>query len=159
MMKTAVALFLCAGLGVAGCSGLAMAQAAADSGNESAPVVLDQDLERWVSSQYWSAALCRETLYQMINEHHAFTSPKGLDNAQKLTDLLSGLIDTARNELFAKGMTFEQSQQIDSYFYAATQPKTAEFVETKNPNALAIDIRTCPAAAAGLQRWLADVQS
>lgn len=158
-MKTAIVLFLCFALVDLGWSEGAMAQAATESGTDSSPAVLDDSLESWVNSQYRAAALCRETLYQMINEHHAFTSPKGLENAQKLTDLLSGLIDTARTELFAKGLTFEQSQQIDSYFYAATQPKTAQFVASKDPSLLAIDIRTCPAAAGKLQQWLAEVQS
>jgi len=150
---TAIVVFAC------GPGHSAFAQEAAESTNVREPAVLSTELERWVNSQYRSGALCRETLYQLINEHHAFTSLKALENAQKLTDLLSGLIDSARNELFAKGLTFEQSQQIDSYFYAATQPKTAEFVTSKDPSVLAIDIRTCPAAAGRLQQWLAEVQS
>lgn len=143
----------------AGWSGSAAAQAESGSETGRAPPVLASELEPWVSSQYWSAALCRETLSQMINEHHAFSSPKGLENAQKLTDLLSDLIGQARTELFADGLTFEQSLDIDGYFYAATQQKTAEFVETRNPAALAIDIRTCPAAATRLQQWLTERQS
>ena len=120
------------------------------------PVVLADELEPWVSSEYWAAALCRETLGQLINEHQAFASASGLANAQKLMDLLSGLIDQARTELFAKGLNFEQSLQIDSYFYLTTQPKTARFVATKDAAALAIDLRGCPAAAGALQTRLAE---
>ena len=161
MQRTATTL----GIGLAivvfafGPGNMAVSQEAADSTDATEPVVLNSELERWVNTQYWSAALCRETLYQMINEHKAFTSPKGLENARNLTTLLTDLIDAARTELYAKGMTFEQSYQIDSYFYAATQPKTARFAETKDPSALAIDIRTCPAAAARLKQWLAEISS
>ena len=66
------------------------AQGQLESGNAvpPEPVVLADELEPWVSSEYWAAALCRETLGQLINEHRAFANPTGLANAQKLMDLL-----------------------------------------------------------------------
>lgn len=109
-------------------------------------VVLDPALERWVSSAYWDAALCYETVGQLINEHSVFTDANRLANAQAMRDALGAAIDAARNEMFAKGLTFEQSQEIDSYFYRATQPKTARYVATRQANALAIDLRLCPPA-------------
>lgn len=119
--------------------------------------VLDDALERWVTSAYRAAALCYETIGQLINEHAVFTDPNRLANAQKLRDALGGLIDASRNEMFARGLSFEQSQAIDSYFYQFTQPKTARYVATQQADALAIDLRSCPAAVQRLQLQLKEI--
>lgn len=117
-------------------------------------VVLDDALEPWVTSAHRAAALCYETTGQLINEHAVFTDPKRLANAQKLRDALGELIDANRTEMLAKGLSFEQSQAIDSYFYRFTQPRTARYVATRQAADLAIDLRTCPAAVQGLQLQL-----
>ena len=61
-----------------------------------------------------------------------------------------------RTEMFAKGLSFEQSQAIDGYFYEFTQPKTARYAATRQADALAIDLRKCPAAVQGLQLQLGE---
>lgn len=114
-------------------------------------VVLDEALEPWVTSAYWAAALCYETIGQLINEHAVLTDPNRQANAQKLRDALGKAIDASRNEKFAKGLSFEQSLAIDSYFYRFTRPKTARYAATKQAGDLAIDLRRCPAAAQALQ--------
>jgi len=119
-------------------------------------VVLDETLEPWVTSAHWAAALCYETIGQLINEHAVFTDPNRLANAQKLRDALGALIDANRTEMFAKGLSFEQSQAIDGYFYQFTQPRTARYVATRQADALAIDLRKCPAAVQGLQLQLGE---
>lgn len=130
----------------------ALAQAAIVTEPEEAAVVLDDSLDPWVSSAYRAAGLCYATMVQLINEHAVFTDPNRLANAQKLKDALAAAIDEARTEMFAKGLTFEQSQAIDGYFYQLSQPKTARYAETKQAGALAIDLRTCPAAVQRLQQ-------
>ncbi len=42
-------------------------------------VVLDESLEPWVTSAYWAAALCYQTIGQLINEHAVFTDPNRFD--------------------------------------------------------------------------------
>jgi hypothetical protein len=130
----------------------AVAQAAIVTAPEETAVVLDDTLDPWVSSAYRAAGLCYATMVQLINEHAVFTDANRLANAQKLKDALEAEIARVRTEMFAKGLTFEQSQVIDSYFYQLTQPKTARYVETKQAGALAIDLRTCPAAVQRLQQ-------
>ncbi len=131
-----------------------LAQEATPSSPTEDIVVLDDSLEPWVTSAYWAAGLCYETIGQLINEHAVFTDTNRLANAQKLRDALGELIDTNRTEMFAKGLGFEQSQAIDSYFYQFTQPKTARYVATQQAAELAIDLRKCPAAVHGLQLQL-----
>ncbi len=121
-------------------------------------MVLDDSLEPWVTSAHWAAGLCYETIGQLINEHAVFTDPNRLANAQKLRDALGELIDTNRTEMFAKGLSFEQSQAIDSYFYQFTQPKTARYVATQQAAELAIDLRKCPLAVQGLQLQLKEAR-
>lgn len=134
-----------------------LAQDAISSSPAEDVLVLDETLEPWVSSAHWAAALCYETIGQLINEHAVFTDPNRLANAQKLRDALGELIDANRTEMFAKGLSFEQSQAIDSYFYQFTQPKTARYVATQQAPELAIDLRKCPAAVQGLQLQLKEV--
>ena len=132
----------------------ALAQDAMSTSPTEQVVVLDETLEPWVTSAHWAAALCYETIGQLINEHDVFTDPNRKSNAQKLRDALGELIDANRNEMFAKGLSFEQSQAIDMYFYRFTQPRTARYVATKQVAELAIDLRKCPAAVQGLQLQL-----
>lgn len=134
-----------------------LAQDAMSSAPAADVVVLDEALEPWVTSAHRAAALCYETIGQLINEHAVLTDPKRLANAQKLRDALGALLDANRTELFAKGLAFEQSQAIDSYFYRFTQPRTASYAATKQPGELAIDLRTCPSAAQGLELQLKQV--
>ncbi len=133
---------------------MVLSQEAMSSSTSDEVVVLGESLEPWVTSAHWAAALCYETIGQLINEHAVFTDPTRLANAQKLRDALGELIDANRNEMFAKGLSFEQSQAIDSYFYQSTQPKTARYVATQQAAELAIDLRKCPAAVQGLQLQL-----
>ena len=137
---------------LASSSSAACAQAATETTPAESVVVLDDALEPWVSSAYRAAGLCYATMVQLINEHAVFTDANRLANAEKLKDALAAKIDAARTELFAKGLTFEQSQAIDGYFYELTQPKTARYVATRQADALAIDLRTCPAAVQRLQQ-------
>ncbi len=131
----------------------ALAQDAMSTSPTEEVVVLDETLEPWVTSAHWAAALCYETIGQLINEH-VFTDPNRKSNAQKLRDALGELIDANRNEMFAKGLSFEQSQAIDMYFYRFTQPRTARYVATQQAAELAIDLRNCPAAVQRLQLQL-----
>jgi hypothetical protein len=133
---------------------IVLAQEAMSSSPTEDVVVLDKTLEPWVTSAHRAAALCYETIGQLIDEHAVFADPNRLANAQKLRDALGELIDANRNGMFAKGLSFEQSQAIDRYFYQFTQPKTARYVATQQAGELAIDLRKCPSAVHGLQLQL-----
>lgn len=137
-------------------AGNVAAQEAIDTSPSGDVVVLDDSLEKWVDSSYWAGALCYETVGQLINEHAVFTDPNRLANAQNLHDVLGELLGARRGDMFAKGLTFEQSLAIDSYFYGFTQPKTARYVLTKQASDLAIDLRRCPAAVQALQLQVND---
>lgn len=134
----------------------ASAQDMEPSGQDTAPVVLADHLERWVDGPYRAAALCRQTILLLLDTHKAIEAPERQANARALADALGTVLDETMVENYAKGLTFEDGMAIDSYFFATAEPATARFVATRNAAVLAIDLRTCPSALAALQKRLAD---
>lgn len=132
-------------------SGPVPAQDATGTAPSDDPVVLADGLTGWIGADYDIGMRCRQTILAMINDHKLITDPKAVGNAQALADRLGAALDYARADMYAKGLSFEDGQAIDAYFYALAARRTARFAQSRQAGDLAVDLRRCPATALALE--------